>query len=154
MADSMASILEEAGGKRSELITTLQRIQALEGYLSPESLTKASVACGLSANEAFGVATFYSQFRFRPTGKHLVKVCLGTACHVRGASRIFEDLERDLKVPGGGTTEDRLFTLEHVACFGSCALAPVVVVDDKVHGRMTPAKTRDILKVYQPAGVS
>jgi NADH-quinone oxidoreductase subunit E len=149
MADSLATILEEAGGRRSELITSLQRIQALEGYLSREALEAAASACGVSANEAYGAATFYAQFRFQAPGKHTIKVCLGTACHVRGGTRIFEDLERDLNVPGGGTTADRRFTLEHVACFGSCALAPVVVVDDKVYGRMTPARTRDTLKIYQ-----
>ena len=149
MADPLTTILAEAKGRRSELITTLQKLQVAEGYLSPESLVAAAAACGLSANEAYGVATFYAQFRFQPMGKHSIKVCLGTACHVRGASRIYEDLERDLEVPGGGTTEDRQFTLEHVACFGSCALAPVVVVDNKVYGRMTPTRTRDILKIYQ-----
>lgn len=148
MTDSLSTILAEAGGKRSELITTLQRIQILEGYVSPQSLDAAAKACGVSANEAFGAATFYAQFRFQAPGKHTIKVCLGTACHVRGGTRIFEDLERDLNIPGGGTTADGLFTLEHVACFGSCALAPVMVVDNRVYGRMTPAKAREILKNY------
>jgi NADH-quinone oxidoreductase subunit E len=148
MTDSLSTILEEAGGRRSELITTLQKIQAQEGYLSQEALIAAAKACEVSANEAFGAATFYAQFRFQAPGKHTIKVCLGTACHVRGGTRILEDLERDLDIPGGGTTADRLFSLEHVACFGSCALAPVMVVDDKVYGRMTPARAREILKNY------
>jgi NADH-quinone oxidoreductase subunit E len=93
----------------------------------------------------FGVSTFYAQFKFTPVGKHVVKVCRGTACHVRGATRILEEVEKQLGVKAGGTTEDWEYSMETIACFGSCALAPVMVHDEDVYGRMTPAKVREIL---------
>ena len=92
------------------------------------------------------MATFYAQFRLQPVGKYIIKVCRGTACHVSGSDVILEDVQNSLQVVPGCTTEDRLFTLETVACFGCCALAPVVVVNDLVYGLMTPAKTRDLLE--------
>jgi NADH-quinone oxidoreductase subunit E len=103
----------------------------------------------MSESEIFGVATFYAQFRFTRPGDHTIKVCLGTACHVRGGSQIMETIERELHVKAGGTTEDFKFGLESVACFGSCALAPVLVVDDKVYGRLSTSKTKEIIAQYQ-----
>jgi NADH-quinone oxidoreductase subunit E len=94
------------------------------------------------------VATFYTQFKFARSGDHMVKVCLGTACHVRGGSQIMDEVSRHLRIQAGETTPDYKFSLERVACFGSCALSPVVVVDDKVYGRMTPKKVKNILKEY------
>ncbi len=102
----------------------------------------------VSPGEIFGVASFYSQFRFTKPGEHTIKVCLGTACHVRGSARILELLEHQLKIKTGQTTADDKFSLEHVACFGCCALAPVVVVDKEVHGRMSSTKTQKLVKKY------
>jgi len=103
---------------------------------------------GVSQGEIFGVASFYAQFRFTKPGKHTIKVCLGTACHVRGGDRILEFLEHQLKIKPGQTTPDEQFSLERVACFGCCALAPVVVVDKDVHGRMSSTKARKLLSQY------
>jgi NADH-quinone oxidoreductase subunit E len=118
------------------------------GYISPEAVDEISCFTQVSPGEIFGVASFYSQFRFTQPGEHTVKVCLGTACHVRGSARLLELLEHQLKVKTGDTTTDAKFSLEHVACFGCCALAPVVVVDKDVHGRMNSTKTQKLLKKY------
>jgi NADH-quinone oxidoreductase subunit E len=100
---------------------------------------------GLPESAVFGVSTFYAQFKFTPVGKHIVKVCRGTACHVRGAPRILGEAEKQLGIRAGETTEDLEYSLETIACFGSCALAPVMVHDEDVYGRMTPSKVREIL---------
>jgi len=136
-------------GDRGFLIPILQDIQEFCGYISPEAVDEIEDFTGVSAGEIFGVASFYSQFRFTQPGKHTVKVCLGTACHVRGSGRILELFERQLKVKSGETTPDGQFSLEHVACFGCCALAPVVVVDKEVHGRMSSTKGQKLLKKYE-----
>lgn len=144
----LLEILAPYKNQRGTLIPILQKVQAELGFLSPEAITEIARFTGLSASEIFGVASFYAQFRFTRPGQHTVKVCLGTACHARGAQRILETVERDLKVKSGGTTEDGKFSLERVACFGACALAPVMVVDEKVDGRMTPTKAKETLGKY------
>ena len=125
---------------RQYLIPILQDVQDRSGYLSEEAIHRISEFLGLSENESCGVATFYAQFRFNPPGKHCVKVCQGTACHVRGSGLIRETVSRKLGIIPGETTPDLQFSLERIACLGSCALAPVVVIDDKVYGRMTARK--------------
>jgi len=127
------------------MIPILQKVQAKLGYLFPEAIEEIARFTKTSESEIFGVASFYAQFRFSRPGDHVVKVCMGTACHARGAQRILETVERDLDVQPGGTTADYKFGLERVACFGACALAPVMVVDDKVDGRMTPSKVKEML---------
>ncbi|MEW5956356.1 MAG: NADH-quinone oxidoreductase subunit NuoE [Chloroflexota bacterium] len=134
---------------RGFLIPILQDVQAFHGYISPEAVNEIQNFTGVSSGEIFGVATFYSQFRFTRPGKHSIRVCLGTACHVRGGSRILDWLEHKLKVKAGQTTADGQFTLEHVACFGCCALAPVVMVDKDVHGRMSSTRGQKLLKRYE-----
>ncbi len=104
---------------------------------------------GMSSNAVYGVASFYSQFRFVKPGEHMIKVCLGTACHVRGAMGIVDALKREADMEPGKTTSDGKFTMEEVRCFGACALAPVMVVDDEVFGTVTAAKTREILDKFQ-----
>jgi len=136
-------------GDRGFLIPILQAIQESYGYVSSEAVDVVGDFTGASPGEIFGVASFYSQFRFTRPGKHTVKVCSGTACHVRGSGRILELVEHDLQVKPGETTADEQFSLERVACFGCCALAPVVVVDKTVHGRMTSPKAQKLLKKYQ-----
>ena len=127
----------------------LQRVQRTLGYLPERALVEIAHLTRLPTATVFGVATFYEQFRFHPAGKHIIRVCKGTACHVRGSDRILEDIETRFQLAPGGTSDDRMFTLETVACFGSCALAPVVLVDDSVKGRMNPAKTRKALEGIQ-----
>jgi NADH:ubiquinone oxidoreductase subunit E len=136
-------------GDRSFLIPILQEVQEAYGYISPEAVDEIGAFTKVSPGEIFGVASFYAHFRFTKPGKHTVKVCRGTACHVRGSGRILEAMERELKVKAGETTSDELFSLERVACFGCCALAPVVVVDKDVHGRMTSPKAQRLLKKYE-----
>ena len=133
---------------RGFLIPILQEIQEVYGYISPAVVDEISNFTQVAPGEIFGVASFYSQFRFTKPGQHTVKVCLGTACHVRGSGRILELIERQLKIKAGETTPDGQFSLERMACFGCCALAPVVMVDKDVHGRSTSIKAQKLLGQY------
>ena len=146
---ALSEIKTEFEGRSDELIPMLQRVQRTLGYLPERALVEIAHLTRLPTATVFGVATFYEQFRFHPAGKHIIRVCRGTACHVRGSDRILEDIETRFQLAPGGTSDDRMFTLETVACFGSCALAPVVLVDDSVKGRMNPAKTREALEGIQ-----
>lgn len=139
-------VLAGYGRSREYLIPILQDVQDSVSFLSPEAITQIADHLGLSENDVYGVATFYAQFRFHPPGRHHVKVCQGTACHVRGSGLILEAVTRKIGITPGETTEDGEFSLERVACFGSCALAPVVVVDDKVYGRMTSKRTEKLIE--------
>lgn len=132
------AILEEYAGQKGAVIPILQHAQEAYGYLPKEVLTEISKRTGIPVSQLIGVATFYAQFRLNRRGKHLIRVCDGTACHVRGASKCIEAVEKSLQVPAGGTSEDYEYTMEIVYCLGSCGLAPVAVVDDKVLGRLTP----------------
>jgi len=149
MKDELAEIVAEYEGEKGALIPVLQRVQEKFGYLQEDAISKIARFFRISESEIFGVASFYSQFYFTPRGEHTVKVCLGTACHVRGGGGILDEVKRELGVESGGTTEDHKFSLERVACFGSCALAPVMVIDQDVYGRMTVAKAKDILGKYR-----
>lgn len=128
------------------LIPVLQYVQSEEGYLPSEAMSAAAKHLGVSESKVFGVASFYSLFHFEPRGRHTITVCRGTACHVRGSAKLLSDLERTLGIEAGGTTEDLAFSLETVACYGSCALAPVVVVNDVVHRQQTAATLTDLLE--------
>ncbi len=134
---------------RSNLLPILQKLQEVEGYLSPEAIRETSHFLDISENDIYSVASFYAQFRFTRPGEHTVKVCLGTACHVRGGERILEGVERELNIQPSQTTDDFKFSLERVACFGCCALSPVMVIDQDVHSRMTPAKAKKVLALYK-----
>lgn len=131
--------------KRSNLIPLLQMIQKRHGYIPPMGMVLLAQHLDLSPSHVYGVATFYNQFRFNPPGKHPIKVCLGTACHVKGGEIILENFERKLGIKAGETTRDREFSLDRVACVGCCALAPVAIVNDKVEGHMTPSKVEGII---------
>ena len=124
-----------------DLIPALQAVQEHLGYVPADAIRRIAAHLRLPASTAFGTASFYSQFRFTPPGKHKLRVCCGTACHVRGSGQIVQALERKLGIQPGETSDDNEFSLERVACFGSCALVPVLVVNDQVHGQMTPEKT-------------
>ena len=143
--DQLTEIFKKIEGRPEDLIPVLQRVQAALGYLPEKALLEIAYKMALPSAKVFGVATFYTQFRLRPVGKHIIRVCRGTACHVRGSGRILKGIQAQLKVAPGETTKDRLFTLETVACFGSCALAPVLVIDEAVHGRMNSSKAQKFL---------
>jgi NADH-quinone oxidoreductase subunit E len=154
--ERLPEILMEFAEKPANVIPMLQKVQSVLGYLPESALLEIAQRTGLSAARVYGIATFYAQFRLQPVGKYIIKICRGTACHVSGSDVILDDMQNLLQVTPGGTTRDRLFTLETVACFGCCALAPVVVVNDLVYGLMTAAKTRDLLEELRrgemPAG--
>lgn len=131
-------VLEKYKGTRGALIPVLQVVQAEYGYLSQSLIDLISERLNISTNEVAGVATFYAQFHLKPRGKHIIKVCCGTACHVKGAKKVAEKLVETLDVSVGMTTTDKLFTLEEVACLGACSLAPVMMIDEDVHGKLAP----------------
>ena len=147
--EHVREIIAPFRGRQIVLIPALQAVQGDFGYLPPETFEEIGELAGVSANTVYGVASFYAQFRFVKPGEHIVKVCLGTACHVCGAGRVVDAVERELDIKEGETTQDEKFSLESVRCFGSCALAPVMVVDDEVYGRMTGPKVFEVLKQYQ-----
>ena len=129
-----------------ELIPILQEIQEAYGYLPAEVLHWASKRTGIPTSRMYGVITFYAQFYLRPHGKHTVRCCRGTACHVRGGKKIINAVKGQLGIEDGETTEDMRFSLETVACLGACALSPVMVVDNVYHGKMTPRVAEQILQ--------
>jgi len=139
------AIMQEFKGERGDLIPILQRAQDLDGYLRPEAIRSISRWLKISENEIYGVATFYAQFRFHPPGRHHLKVCLGTACHVKGGEQILAMTKQRLGVDTGQTTADGNFDLDRVACLGCCALAPVVAVDNKIHSQMSVLKIQKLL---------
>jgi len=139
-------LLSDFSSDRSNLIPILQSVQGKLGYLPRESIERISEHTKVPEAEIYGIATFYAQFRFTPVGKHKFTVCRGTACHVLGSKKLVDELRDIMGIEPGGTTEDMMFSLETVACFGSCALAPLVVVDRKVYGRMTPQRTRKLVE--------
>ncbi len=132
--------------KKGALIPLLQGTQNLFGYIPQVAFEKLSKETGLDLSDMYGVATFYAQFRLNPVGKHVIKVCHGTACHVQNASKITEALQESLKVEDGATTEDRMFTLESVACLGCCSLAPVMMIGDNTYGKLTGKEAVKIVK--------
>ena len=149
MQERLQGLLTPFEGQSGAVIPLLQKVQETFGYLPKETIAQIAKFLKVSESEIFGVATFYAQFRFTRPGDHAIKVCLGTACHVRGGTQIMETIERELDVKPGGTTKDYAFGLDRVACFGSCALAPVLVIDEKVYGRLTTSKVKKIIAHYQ-----
>lgn len=145
MLQEVSAFLAASGKDRGNLIPILQRIQARYAYLSEEALLMVAGHLGIAPCEAYGVASFYNQFRFHPPGRHQIKVCLGTACHVRGGDVILESFERKLGIHAGETTPDREYSIDRVACVGCCALAPVGIFDETVHGRMVPSKVEGLV---------
>lgn len=133
-------------GKKGNLIPLLQATQDLYGFIPRAAFEKISRETGLELSEMFGVATFYAQFRLTPVGKHIIKVCHGTACHVQNAKEITEALEETLKIRDGETTEDFFYTLESVACLGCCSLAPVMMISEQTYGKLTGTEAVKIIK--------
>ncbi|MGB9697223.1 MAG: NADH-quinone oxidoreductase subunit NuoE [Ignavibacteria bacterium] len=139
-------VIKKYKNKKGNLIPLLQAAQNLYGYIPPQAFEKISRETGLKISDMYGVATFYAQFRLKPVGKHIIRVCHGTACHVQGASNITEELMSFLEVKDGETTNDRLFTLESVACLGCCSLAPVMMIGDETYGKLNKKKAVDVIK--------
>ena len=147
--EDLSGILEKHRCKRNGLIPILLEIQKEFGYLPKEAMKKVAHFLGLQPADVWGVATFFNQFRFAPLGKNHTKVCMGTACHLAGGRLVLEALERELEIKVGETSEDGSFSLERVACIGCCMLAPVVVIKDKIHPKMTPFKIEESLTSYR-----
>lgn len=145
MKEALQEIFSRHHGSRDALIPVLQDIQQHFGYLSPEAMEAAAKSCRISPVEAYGVATFYAQFKFSPVGRNTIMVCQGTACHVMGGARVLEEVAAQLGVKPGESTPDLRFTLETVACIGACALAPAMFVNKNTHGRVKPEKIAEIL---------
>ncbi|HOO32367.1 MAG TPA: NADH-quinone oxidoreductase subunit NuoE [Thermotogota bacterium] len=144
--NKVCDILEKYGNDHYKLIPILQEIQEIYSYLPEEIMTYIATALKISPAQIYGVATFYSHFTLNSKGKHIIKICDGTACHVKKSEGILNALRETLNLTGKKTTsDDGLFTLETVACLGACGLAPVVVIDEKVYGTMTPEKTLKLL---------
>jgi NADH-quinone oxidoreductase subunit E len=143
--NDMPSRLADFSKERGMLIPVLQMIQDTLGYLPPEVIAIVADYLDLTESDVYGVATFYNQFRFNPPGKNPIKVCLGTACHVKGGDIILENFERKLEIEEGETTSDREFSIERVACVGCCAIAPVALVGETVHGNMAPSKVEGLI---------
>ena len=149
--EALTELEAELKGERADLIPLLQRIQEVYDYLPKEAIQKLARGLKISENEIYGVATFYSQFRFTPRGQHHLRVCLGTACHVKGGEPMMEVLKRRLEINPGETTPDGKYDLERVACLGCCALAPVVTFDDRIYAQMSVLKLQRILDERQKA---
>jgi len=148
MRERLSQILIPYLRQRGALIPILQKIQGQFGYLPEAAIPEIASFLGISESEVYGVASFYAQFRFTRPGKYTVKVCQGTACHIKGGPRILETVGRELGIQPGGTSRDFKFSLERVACLGSCALAPAMVIDNTVHGRMNPEQVKKSLAAY------
>ena len=144
--EPLNKIIDEYKGRSGTLIPILQKAQDIYGYLPPEALNWISEKTGIPLSQIYGVATFYSQFYLTRRGKHIIRQCDGTACHVRGAGKIVDTIQNELGVQPGETSPDYKYTFEVVYCLGACGLAPVAVVDDKVVGRLVPEKMAQILK--------
>ena len=142
----VAPIAEKYKGTNGSLITILQETQALYGYLPKSVMSEIARLTGIKASKIYGVATFYTQFRMKPIGKHLIMLCQGTACYVNGSSNIEKAIVETLGVTSGETTADLMFTFTNVACLGCCSLAPVMMIDDETYASLTPDRAKAILK--------
>jgi NADH-quinone oxidoreductase subunit E len=149
MIRKVKAIIDGYNAEPAQLISVLQDIQAEYRYLPREAMLEVSRRLEIPASRVYSVATFFRAFSLKPRGKHLISVCLGTACHVRGAQRIVESLERHLDVRAGETTDDMRYTLETVNCLGACALGPIVEVDGEYFGQMTTRKIGQIFRKYK-----
>lgn len=148
--EKLDSLLDQNQQSRGKLINVLQETQSIFGYLPVQAIDRISRQLRIPSSEIYGVATFYGQFHLKPRGKHIVRICTGTACHVRGGGKILEILKKELGLDGGElTTGDLMFTLEPVACIGACGMAPAMIIDEDVYGRLTPDQVPVILARYK-----
>ena len=145
----VGAIVDRYKGEGGALIAILQDVQDEYNYLPADALRSVAEKLNVPLINVYGIATFYKSFSLKPRGKHLVTVCLGTACHVRGAKRILAEVQKKLNVKRGETTEDKMFTLETVNCLGACALGPIMVVDGEYFGQMSTRKVDSVLEEYR-----
>ena len=149
MNEKVNAIINKYNGDKGQLVSILQDIQTEYYYLPKEALIQVSETMGIPASRIYDVATFFRAFSLEPRGKHLINVCLGTACHVRGAARILEEIERNLAIKRAETTKDRKFTLETVNCMGCCAVGPAVKIDGEYFGHMSTDKVDNVLTKFE-----
>jgi NADH-quinone oxidoreductase subunit E len=143
--DKMREVFSQHAGEKHELIPILQETQAKFRYLPAAAMKEISLFLHVPESTVYGVSTFYAQFKLTPLGKRIIRVCRGTACHVRGTSKVLAELEKQLGIKAGETTEDLEYTLETVACIGACALAPTMTIDNETYGKMTAKKVTEVL---------
>lgn len=148
LKEKVGLVLQKYSRDKSLLVDILQDIQAAIGYLPKEALEETSHGLDVPLSRVYSVATFFKSFHLKPRGRHIINVCLGTACHVRGGIRVMEGMERELGISRGETTKDLKFTLETVNCVGACALGPMVIVDEDYHGEMTTDKVKPLIERY------
>ena len=152
--DQLLTFIDEVGQKEyteSYLIAVLHKAQELYGYLPQDVMDQVADKMQIPTAHIWGVATFYHYFNLKPVGKHVVSVCMGTACYVKGADKVLEALKRDLGVQVGETTEDKLFTLQEARCLGACGIAPVIMINDKIYGELDSKKTVNLINQYRKA---
>jgi NADH-quinone oxidoreductase subunit E len=147
--DLFEDVLKDYKGDESQLIPLLQKLQEKYGYLPQDVIKRLSERTGIFVSQIMGVITFYSQFRLKPVGKNVVKACFGTACHVNGAETIADAICMELGIELGGTTDDKQFTVESVACLGCCSLAPVIMINSETHGRLTADSARNVIREFE-----
>ncbi|MBN2722949.1 MAG: NAD(P)H-dependent oxidoreductase subunit E [Deltaproteobacteria bacterium] len=145
------SIIDSYGGDETAILAVLQDIQAEFNYLPKEAMKRVAEKIGVPFSRVSALATFFASFSLEPRGKHIVTVCMGTACHVRGAPRVLEEIERELKIKNGENTPDMAFTIETVNCVGACALGPLVIVDGNYHGNLTTSEVTSMIDQYREA---
>ena len=147
--EQLNQVIQELKDQPGALMPILQHAQNIFGCVSMDVQKVIADALGVTLSEVYGVATFYSQFKLKPSGKYVVSVCLGTACYVKGSQKVLEKLSEELKIPVGDTTDDGLFTLSATRCLGACGLAPVMTINDEVYGRLTPDQIPAIIAKYR-----
>ena len=146
---ALAQVIDELKNEPGALMPIMQRAQDIFGYLPEDVQNIIAKGLDIPVSDVYGVATFYAQFNLEPKGKYIISVCLGTACYVKGAQLVLDELEKVLGVPAGSTTPDGLFTLNATRCLGACGLAPVIMVNDDVYGRLTPDQVAGIIEKYR-----
>lgn len=147
--EELDALIKEHEGNRDSLIPVMQGAQEIFGYLPKDVQILIAQGLGIKLSDVYGVATFYSQFTLEPQGEYVISVCLGTACYVKGSQKILDELSKELKVQEGKTTPDGKFTLNATRCLGACGLAPVMMINDEVYGRLTPDMISGIIKKYE-----
>ncbi len=147
--DALQQVIDELRNEPGCLMPIMQRAQDIYGYLPEEVMNHIARELDIPVSDVYGVATFYAQFNLEPKGKYIISVCLGTACYVKGAQQVLDKLEEVLGVPAGSTTPDGLFTLNATRCLGACGLAPVIMVNDDVYGRLTPDQVPGVIAKYR-----
>ncbi len=146
---ALQQVIDELKNEPGALMPIMQRAQDIFGYLPEDVQNIIAKGLDIPVSDVYGVATFYAQFNLEPKGKYIISVCLGTACYVKGAQLVLDELEKVLGVPAGSTTPDGLFTLNATRCLGACGLAPVIMVNDDVYGRLTPDQVAGIIEKYR-----